>query len=171
MTRRCGKAEFLCIHVCTCVYVYIYIYIYIYVYLSPSIHIYIYIYGFLRISSCSTCFSRASPESRLLFDILSRHTSPHHPDPPLFCFATSEESCCGGVFRRPSWCFLLGGKRASLGHPAKAQTFKIISLGFHPNTKPACPRGGSRPNTALTKLYGFHDPHFLGPPCVRLEVY
>ena len=41
---------------------------------------------------------------------------------------------------------LLGGcfcTETSLGHPAKGQRLKHIKLGFHPHTKPACPRGGS----------------------------
>ena len=33
--------------------------------------------------------------------------------------------------------------KKSLGHPAKAQNLKSIKLGFHPQTKPTCPRGGS----------------------------
>ena len=42
-------------------------------------------------------------------------------------------------------CFFCGGvllHKKSLG-PAKTQNLKIMKLGFHPHTKPTCPRGGS----------------------------
>ena len=33
--------------------------------------------------------------------------------------------------------------KKSLGHPAKAKNLRLRKLGFHPHTKPTCPRGGS----------------------------
>ena len=58
-----------------------------------------------------------------------------------------ETSLCkwGGQMRPGVALPFVGGilRKKSLGHPAKAQNLKILKLGFHPHTKPTCPRGGS----------------------------
>ena len=113
-------------------------YVYLSIYLSIYIYIYIYVYTYIHMAVRVHGLHAILAEGDL-------------------CRKFAEPPCKWGVsnYAGGGLAFFVGGvllHKKRLSHPAKAQNLNIIKLGFHPHTKPTCPkRGFSESPTLVAK--------------------